>query len=113
MTSTIRRPDQATGAGSRTAVRTACLQRLATALSGYHDLDVTVRADSPGPSLAARNTAIPTMSETIAVTQAGDEVAFAWSWGELIADASNPDGAAQAIAYVLHARDAKLEVPRA
>lgn len=88
--------------------RAACLQRLATALSGYSDLDVTVRPDGPAPCLAVRNTAAPLMSETVTVNESGDGPAFTWSWGRRISDASDPDSAAQAIAYVLAARDARL-----
>lgn len=95
-----------------TGARTACLQRLATALSAYPDLSVTVRADGPVPCLATRNTAAPHLSETITVTEADGRLAFSWSWGERIGDASDPDAVAHAIAYVLQARDAKLEATR-
>lgn len=88
--------------------RAACLQRLATALAGYEDLEVTVRAEAPAPCLVVRNTAVPALSETIAVTRLGDGLAFLWSWGKRISDASAPDTAAQAIAYVLAARGAQL-----
>jgi hypothetical protein len=91
-----------------TRMRAACLQRLATALTGYCDLSVTVRADGPAPCLAALNIAVPELSETVTVTRTGDDLAFLWSWGERIADASDPDSAAQAVAYVLSARDAQL-----
>ena len=97
--------------GSDTATRAACLQRLATALCGYADLAVTVRADGPAPCLAVRNTAIPDLSETITISASGANVTYAWSWGERIADASRPDHAALAIAYVLSARNANI--PRA
>lgn len=86
----------------------ACLQRLATALSGYDDVEATVRPDGPAVCLAARNTAIPSLSETVAITRLGDGLVFMWSWGERISDASDPDGAALAIAYVLSARSAQL-----
>lgn len=86
----------------------ACLQRLATALSGYTDLTVTVRADGPAPCLAVRNTAIPALSETITVSTCGDVLAYVWSWGKRISGASDPDSAAQAIAYVLAARGVRL-----
>ena len=88
--------------------RAACLQRLATALSGYSDLAVTVRADGPAPCLAARNTNFPDLSESVNVKQFGHRLAFVWSWGERICDASAPDAAALAIAYVLAAHDAQL-----
>ena len=88
--------------------RAACLQRLATALVGYPDLAVTVRADGPAPCLAVRNTAAPLMSETVTVRQQGDGLEFTWSWDARIGDASDPDTAAAAVAYVLAARDAKL-----
>ena len=88
-----------------TGTRAACLQRLATALSGYADLEVTVRADGPAPCLAARNSTAPLMSETITVSGSGGGRAYMWSWGRRIADASDPDSAARAIAYVLAARD--------
>lgn len=89
-------------------VRAACLERLATALTGYEDLEVTVRAEGSAPCLVVRNTAIPAMSETIAVNRLGHGLAFLWSWGKRISDASDPDTAAQAIAYVLAARGARL-----
>lgn len=85
----------------------ACLQRLATALAGYPDLATTVRTDGPAPFLAVRNTAVPLMSETVTVRQQGDALAFTWSWGAPIRDASDPDTAAAAVAYVLAARGAK------
>lgn len=59
-----------------TAIQSAWLQRLATALSGYHDLNVTVRADDPEPCLAVRNTAVPAMSETVTVSGFGDGLAY-------------------------------------
>lgn len=65
--------------GPGTAARVACLQRLATALSGYHDLDVAVRADGPAPCLAVRNTAARLMSETVTVSASGDRLAYMWS----------------------------------
>lgn len=86
--------------------RAACLQRLATALAGYPDLAAAVRADGPAPSLAVRNTAAPLMSETVTVTAAGGGLAFTWSWGLRICDASDPDTAAAAVAYVLAVRGA-------
>lgn len=90
-----------------TAARAACLQRLATALSAYRDLDTTVRADCPAPCLAVRNTTAPLMCETVTVNGAGDGLTYMWSWGEQICDASDPDTAAQAIAYVLEANGAR------
>lgn len=94
--------------GQGAGTRAACLQRLATALLGYEDLQVTVRADGPAPCLAARNTAAPQLSETISVTGAGGSLAYTWSWGERIGDASDPGSAAHAIAYVLSARGVRL-----
>lgn len=87
--------------------RAACLQRLATALSGYHEIDVTVRQDGPAPCLAARNQ-VSGLSETVTVARLGNGLAYRWSWGEPIGDTSDPDGAAHAIAYVLAARGARL-----
>lgn len=98
MTSTTESPERDTGA------RVACLQRLATALSGYSDLHVTVQADGPAPCLAARNTAAPCLAETVTVTRHGDTLAYTWSWGERISDASDTGDAAVAVAYVLSAR---------
>jgi hypothetical protein len=98
----------APGAAQDAGTRAACLQRLATALSAYPDLSVTVRAEGPAPCLAARNMTTPHLSETIAVTRLGDQLAYLWSWEERIGDASDPDSAAHAIAYVLHARGAQL-----
>ena len=82
--------------------RTACLQRLATALSAYPDLSVNVRTEGPAACITVFNAGVPQLSETIAVTRLGDQLAYLWSWGERIGDASDPDGAAHAIAYVLH-----------
>lgn len=90
------------------STRAACLQRLATALMGYPDLTATVRADGPAPCLAVRNTDAPLMSETVTVRQQPDGLAFTWSWGVRIGDASDPDTAAAAVAYVLAARGAEL-----
>lgn len=89
------------------ASHAACLERLATALSGYSDLATAIRADNPAPCLAVRNSAAPLMSETITVGASGDRLAYMWSWGKRIADISDPDSAAEAIAYVLSARDAR------
>ena len=91
------------------AVRAACLERLATALSGYPDLEVRVRVDGPAPHLAARNTAVPVLSETVTAASARDGLAYFWSWGERIGDVSDPGAAAHALAYVLAARDARLD----
>ena len=88
--------------------RAVCLQRLATALSGYGDLEVTVRDGGPAPCLAARNLAVPDLSEMVTVGQSGDGIAYMWSWGRCIGDASDPDSAAQAVAYVLAARGVRL-----
>lgn len=88
------------------ARRAACLQRLATALVVYADLAVTVWADGPAPRLAVRNITVPIMSETIAACPSGGGLAYTWSWGKRIGDASNPDQAAEAIAYVLGAAGA-------
>lgn len=91
------------------AVRAACLERLATALSSHADLEVHVRADSPTPCLVARNNAVPALSETVTAAGTSDSVAYFWSWGERIGDASDPGAAAHAVAYVLAARDARLD----
>lgn len=88
--------------------RAACLERLATALSSYHDLEAAVRTNGPAPCLAICNTAAPLMSETVTVSASGGGVAYVWSWGQRITDASGPDGAARAIAYVLDAHGARL-----
>lgn len=96
-------PVQATDTG----VRAACLQRLATALCGYHDLNVQIREDGPAPCLAVHSTAAPLMSETVTVSPSGDGLAYRWSWGAQIGDASDPDSAAHAIAYVLEADSAR------
>lgn len=45
---------------------------------------------------------------TVTVCQQDDGLAFTWSWGMRIGDASDPDTAAAAVAYVLPARDAQL-----
>lgn len=96
-----------TAPGAR--ARTACLERLATALSAYPDLEVNIRADGPAPCLTARNSAVPVLSETVTVADAGDGPAYSWSWGRRIGDTSDPGTAAHAIAYVLAARDARLD----
>lgn len=67
--------------GQDAGTRAMCLQRLATALCGYGDLNVAVRPDGPAPCLAVRNTAVPFMSETVSITRSGDGLTFAWSWG--------------------------------
>lgn len=107
-----RRPEPATSSSPPShqdgATRAACLVRLATALSSYGDLAVTAREDGPTPCLAARNTMVPAMSETITITRLGDGLVYRWSWGERIGDASDPDAAAHAIAYVLGARGTRL-----
>lgn len=95
-----------TSTGRWSEWRAACLERLATALAGYSDLAVALRADGPAPCLTVRNTAAPLMSETVAVRQQGDGPAFTWSWGARIGDASDPDTAAATVAYVLAVRDA-------
>ena len=86
---------------------TACLQRLATALSAYSDIDVRVRTDGPAPYLAARNID-SRLSETVTVKRLDDGLAFLWSWGERIGDASDPDRVARSVAYVLAAASAQL-----
>lgn len=91
-----------------TGTSAACLQRLATALAGYSDLAVTVRTNGPTPCLAARNTAIPALSETVTVSASSGGLAYTWSWGRRIGDASDPDSAAHAIAYVLAAGGVRL-----
>lgn len=92
------------------SVRAACLDRLATALSGFPDLGVTLRMNGPAPCLAVRNTTAPTLSETVTAgpSPRGDGLAFVWSWGKRISDVSDPDSAAHAIAYVLEASGARL-----
>lgn len=64
-----------------------------------------MRAHGPAPCLAARNTASG-LWETVAIT---DALVLRWSWGEPLGDASAVVSAAQAIAYVLSARDAQLD----
>ena len=71
-----------------------------------------MRADGPAPSLTVRNTGVPFMSETVAVTRSGDSLTFTWSWGAQIGDISRPDSAAQAVAYVLAADGAQLGMTR-
>lgn len=85
----------------------ACLQRLATALSSYPDIEVRVRPDCPATWLAARNT-VSGLSETVAITRIGDEFVFLWSWGERIGNASDADVTARSVAYVLSATGARL-----
>ena len=85
------------------ATPAACLERLATALCGYPDLEARVRAEGPAPWLAVRNITVPLMSETVTVTACRDGLAYMWSWGKPIGNASVPDRAAEAIAYVLAA----------
>ena len=91
-----------------TGAQVARLERLATALSGYHDLAVTVRPEGPAPCLAACNTTVPALSETITISVSAGSPAYMWSWGKRISDASDPGSAAQAIAYVLAASGAQL-----
>lgn len=90
------------------STRVACLERLATALTGYGDLNATVRADGPAPCLAVRNTVAPLMSETVTVGRIGDGLVYRWSWWQRIGDAGDPASAAEAIAYVLEASGARL-----
>ena len=94
-------------ASDGTAARAACLQRLATALSGYPDLHAAIRAAGPAPCLAVRNTAAPMMSETITVGPSSNGLAYVWSWGKPIGGTSAPDRVAEVIAYVLAARNAQ------
>ena len=89
------------------ATRAACLERLATAVCGYPDLEARVRADGPAPCLAVRNMTVPLMSETVTVSACRDGLAYMWSWGKRIGNASAPDLAAEAIAYVLAAAGAR------
>lgn len=89
------------------AARATCLQRLATALSGYSDLDVAVLTHGHVPSLAVRNNTVPALSETVTVGASDADPAYLWSWGRPIGNASDPDSVAQAIAYVLAAGDAR------
>lgn len=102
--------EQATATAAGT--RAACLDRLAAALAGYQDLEVKVRADGSVPYLAVRNTAIPYMSETVAVTESGDVPAYMWSWGARIGDTGSPDAAARVIAYVLAVPGVRLDPRR-
>jgi hypothetical protein len=99
---------EATTHSQHAGTRTACLQRLATALSGYPELSVTFRAAGPAPCLAVRNTAVPMMSETVAVDENADVLAFVWSWGARIGVTSDVDTAARAVAYVLAVTGARL-----
>lgn len=99
--------EQATVAGAGT--RAACLERLATALSGYQELQVESRAEGPAPCLSVRNTDIPMMSETVAITENADGLAFVWSWGARIGGTSDVDAAARAIAYVLAVRGVRFD----
>ena len=92
------------------SLRAACLQRLATALSGYPDIEVRVRSDGPAPCLVARHTG-SRLSETVAVTRLGDGLAYLWSWGQRLGDASDPDAAARSVAYVLGAHGAQRGNP--
>lgn len=103
-----RRPTTSFRSGTDTGTRAVCLERLATALSGYRDLDATVRAEDPAPCLAVRNTAVPALSETVTVDQCSGGLVFVWSWGKTIGDTGDPDSTAQAIAYVLAAGGARL-----
>jgi hypothetical protein len=80
--------------------------RLATA--GQSGSPIRMRTRQPAEALAVRNTAASFMSETVAVTRLGDSLAYLWSWGQRITDASDPGAAAHAIAYVLEARGAGL-----
>lgn len=89
--------------GAEFASWTACLQRLATALSGYHELDATVLRNGSAPCLAARNRASG-LSETVTVSELRNRLTFLWSWDEPIGDADDPDSAARVIAYVLAVR---------
>lgn len=89
------------------ATQAACLERLATAVRGYPDLEAQVRADGRAPCLAVHNINVPMMSETVTVSACRDGLAYMWSWGKRIGDASAPDRAAEAIAYVLAAVGAR------
>ena len=76
-------------------------------VTAEHDQDAGTRA----AFLAVRNTGLPFMSETVGVARLGGGLAFAWSWGQRIGDASDPGAAALAIAYVLEARGVRLGGP--
>jgi len=89
-------------------IRAACLERLATALLAYQQLDVKVRTGGPAPCLAVRNTDVPLMSETVAVSENADGPSYVWSWGARIGGTSDVDTAARAIAYVLAVSGAQL-----
>lgn len=89
------------------AAHATCLQRLATALSGYSDLDVAVLTHGAVPSLAVRNNRVPAMSEIVTMGASDAGPVYLWSWGRRIGNPSDPDSAAHAIAYVLAAGDAR------
>lgn len=63
----------APAAAEDTGARIACQQRLATALSGYGDLEVAVRLEGPAPCLAARNTTAPDLAETVAISDSRED----------------------------------------
>lgn len=88
--------------------RAACIERLATALSAYPDIDVKISTAGTVPFLTASNKSSPLMTETVAVSRRGDPLVYVWSWGERISDTGDPELAAKAIAYVLSSRSAHL-----
>ncbi|HEY2577314.1 MAG TPA: hypothetical protein VGI74_13495 [Streptosporangiaceae bacterium] len=91
--------------------RAAQLDRLATALSAYPDIQATVQRTGSGvPCLAVVNPAgSGLMSETVAVGRIGDDLFYFWSWGERITPVTRVEDAAQSIAYVLSSRTAQLD----
>lgn len=88
--------------------RTECIERLATAVSAYPDLDVKIGTSGTAPFLTASNKSSPLMTETVAVSRRGDPGVYVWSWGERISDTGDPELAAKAIAYVLSSRSSHL-----
>jgi hypothetical protein len=102
MTSTPATPGQEAG------LRAECLERLATALSGFADLEIRIRPDGSPPWLAARNR-VSRLSEIITVAPDRDGLVYVWSWGQRLAGVSDPGEAARSIAYVLSACDARME----
>jgi hypothetical protein len=96
--------------GQPDATRAAQLDRLATALSAYPDIQTAVRRTGGVPCLAVVNPAASgLLSETVAVGRIGDDLFYFWSWGERITPVTKVEDAARSIAYVLSARDAQVD----